>query len=147
MAKIEYTKYSFVKPPEITEEQFYSLKLIFDENPNFDLNPKSPGIFQEFKDYFKISMYGLIGFFIAFIINKDWIEWLVYVSGFFIIVPFIGAIPSVISYQMYLTEKRWYFRTLEEDIVSSNNYNEFVRKRIPDISILPRGFHGNNSMI
>jgi hypothetical protein len=41
MATIQYTRNRFNKPSEISESQFNDLKLIFDVNPNFDLNPNT----------------------------------------------------------------------------------------------------------
>lgn len=128
--KIEYSNFYFIPPKELNESEYDKIKAIFNQQPNFNLCPKSDGIFRMFrKQIILILMSALFSLIVYYISEFRKEEWLEFVMFFFMgsgVITFISFIMSANSYENYLTQKGTYYIKLEQDILESKDYNHFL---------------------
>lgn len=123
--KTVITKYSFIRPPQISEESFYNIKQMLKNNPNYDITPKS-----SFWDEFEGLKWLLIALILGFPFGLIWepiFFIIIFIAIFTLISIFTsGVIQSLWSYQTFLNDKNRYYENLKNTISTSNSYSEFL---------------------
>lgn len=127
MARISYTTYSFTPPPLLEEQEFNRLKFRLKESPSISPFPSSDFI-QEFKGVLKTAGISLLAIIIGSIFKE--LEFIA-ALGFFILfaIAFFGPSYSIISYLWFTGKRSMYFSKLQNDIVNSPGYTQFVSVR------------------
>ena len=124
MATIQYTKYTFQKPPLIDENIYNIIKLNLKNTPNH-----KPFPIESFWGKFKISILSyIVGGPIALVLGSLNIDFLLVISGIYFIGLFFGCasiMPEWISYLKFLGYRKYYFSRLMKKLKISNNYLEF----------------------
>ena len=129
MATIQYTKYSFNKPPDLTERDYKTLKELLNDNSKLNINPKSSFI-ETFKVELIVFGIGIICGFIAFLDIAEWINWIFGIPAFLAVGGFIFSIlPSIITYIDFVFDKSRYYYKLKRDIIKSKTYIDFSNIR------------------
>ena len=128
--KLRYTEFYFIPPKELGEREYHEIKSIFNIKPNYNLCPKSDGLFIVFRKEVLIITVSIILSFIVHHISKSYTkEWVEFVLLFLVVsgvVTLISLIISANSYEGYLKQKGTYFIKLEQDILESKDYNHFL---------------------
>jgi hypothetical protein len=128
MARVTYstTRYSFNKPQIITEKEFLVYKEIFNEDPNYNISPKS-GFWQEFELLKWLLIIITIGGLLALI----WDE-LAFIPGIaiFLLIMFLvtGGGETMLNYSSYMGAKDEYYSKLRKTVIMSKNYDDFLSK-------------------
>jgi cytochrome c biogenesis protein CcdA len=125
MATIQYTRYSFNKPPDLTESDYKTLKELLNDNSKLNINPTSSFI-QTFKVELIMLGIGIISGFIAFIDIAEWINWIFGIPAFIAGWGFIFSfLPSFLTYIDFVFDKSRYYSKLKRDIIKSKTYIDF----------------------
>ena len=140
---ITYTisKYKFIEPKQITENEYNIIKQKLQNDPNFTLLDEEETITNEFsfKNLVYLFLGGIAGITLGRIIGgkgPDYGENIITKFGFILmfagtcclIISFFGlifALPSMFNFANYIRKKRNYFERFEMTIRNSSNYVDF----------------------
>ena len=126
---VSYTRYKFVSPEIITEEQFWSMKQDFNKNPEFNIKPQL-GSWKE-KLIESAITFGVCCIGIAVFGNiSDWLKKGTLAHIFEIITLGFGLgllIPviSLFSFMTYRSDFNHYYDTPKEHIIQAPSYEKF----------------------
>lgn len=124
MATIQYTTYTFHRPPLITEETYNSIKKRLIHHSDFNPFPIE-GFFEKFK--LSILIY-VIGYPVAYFFIETGVTLFEFIGGFFFITTIFGLfslVPEWISYLFFLAKRGRYYRGLLSNLNKSNDYFHF----------------------
>jgi len=124
MATIQYTKYTFHRPPLIDEESYDAIKKSFNSSLQYDPFP----IETFYEKYKRIILIYAIGLPTAILFVNSKVDFLSVVAGFFLIVCMFSSfsvIPEWFSYAIYLWKRNKYYNNLISQLKSSNDYLHF----------------------
>ncbi len=143
MPRIEYTSYQFTRPALPSEHSYGLLKKILLQNPSHSLNPKSSikeAFLPELNSFLRSMGIGILVFLLGVFISVwERIEIFKWISGLFFVVSgliLLGAffwifrlILSFASFMAFRLEKWSYYHSLKKDLIKTNTYEEFLRRR------------------
>ena len=124
MATIQYTTYTFNKPPLIDEKTYTIIKNRLKSTPDYDMFQ-----IESFYEKYKVLILTyLIGGPISIFCVDSGIGFLEIISVFFLLILGFGLfsqIPEWISYASYLFERNKYYKNLNSNLKISNDYLHF----------------------
>ena len=124
MATLQYTTYTFHKPPLINEIRYSSIKLNLKNNPNHN-----PFKIESFWEKFKISILlyiagGPLAVLLASL-EIGFLEVICGIYGFLLLSGLFSLIPEWISYLKFLGFRKYYYSRLMKKLKISKDYFEF----------------------
>ena len=124
MATIQYTVYTFHKPPLISEEEYNFINSKLRHTPKYNPFPVE-GFFENFRG--PILFY-VIGTPISIILIQSGVGLFKIIGGLFFFIAFGGLfslIPEWISYLSFLAQRGKYYRGLLSNLRNSQDYFQF----------------------
>lgn len=128
MATIQYTTFSFNRPPLISIDDYEILKGIITEKPEYNITPPS-GFVETFKGELIFLSIGSLGLVVALLDLAEWLTWVGAIPAIFAFGSLFSFFPSMVSYLEFISDKSKYYGNLKRDIKNSNNYAEFTNLR------------------
>jgi len=124
MATIQYTTYTFHKPPLIDENQYDSIRLNLQHHKNY-----KPFPVESFWEKFKILiLFYIVGLPVAGLLASLEIGFLEVIAGIYAFLMFgalFSFIPEWISYLKFLTVRKFYYSKLLKKLKTSEDYFHF----------------------
>lgn len=128
MLPLLFSKYKFATPNLISEEEFKFLKNKLDEDVFYEIKPNI-NFYKANKTEFTFVKLGIVGVIILIFLPSLFLKGM----GFTLVLISIGILLRLaFSYESYLTLQEEYIlynRILREDIICSNDYLTFCKKR------------------
>ena len=124
MATIQYTSYTFHRPPLISEEQYNSIKKNLQHSPNYNPFPIE-SFFEKYK--IPILIY-VIGTPIAYFFTETGVDLFEIIGIFLFLFAFGGLfslVPEWISYLSFLAKRGIYYKKLLSNLRKSSDYFHF----------------------
>ena len=128
MATIQYTTFSFNRPPLISIDDYGILKGIITEKPEYNITPPSDFV-ETFKGELIFLSIGSLGLVVALLDLAEWLTWVGAIPAIFAFGSLFSFFPSMVSYLEFISDKSKYYGNLKRDIKNSNNYAEFTNLR------------------
>jgi hypothetical protein len=125
MATIRYTTFTFSKPPQISSDDYVTLKEVLTQRPDYNINPPSSFV-ELFKGELIFLGIGTFGFLIASLDLEEWLNVVGSIPAIFAFFLLFSFVPSLISYLVFISDKSRYYSILKQDLIKSNSYAEFT---------------------
>lgn len=131
MATIQYTKYTYIKPPIISIDTYKKIKNSLNQDPSY--NPYKFSFFKSYYEEFKIGLlFLIIGVPISLLLTYTEIAFLEILAGIYgflaISCIFFGGLQSTVSFFGFLFKKYTYYQKLMRNIRRSKDYFDFKEK-------------------
>lgn len=128
MARIIYTNYKFNTPPNLTRDEYITLKNQLTNNPKINLNP--PSFFlNTFKWELVFILTGILGGYIAYLNIVEWLTIIGLIPLAIILLGGYGIFFSMLSFLGFMADKSFYYSKLKKDILNSLDYESFLYRR------------------
>ena len=125
--KIENYEYEFRKPPLISEDQYYQIKIALERDKNMRISPRlSYG--EVLGPHIIFGILIIIGFIWVSIDEESTIG-----IGFFalgsiwLFISIIMRFTTIISFMSFVTSFKFYYYILKKKIIQSKDYSEFKK--------------------
>jgi hypothetical protein len=136
MAWMKYTTTEFRKPQPINSAEYYRLKRLITQNPNFEVITEGVSFSEHFQGHFKMIGIGLVGgpiilIYVLELVDGTWLVPIFAIAGIFMffgmgIMGTIQLFMEAPSYAKYKKKEREYFQRMKMAIEQTDVYDDFV---------------------
>jgi hypothetical protein len=128
MGRINYTSYKFNQPPNLTRDEYNSIKNQLINNPKIEINP--PSFFlNTFKWEIVFILVGILGGYVAYLNIVEWLTIIGLIPFAIILLGGYSIFFSMLSYLAFMADKSIYYSKLKKDIKNSLDYESFLYQR------------------